>query len=75
MSKEEYNKKWIELNQKIQKLNKDRVNLYKQYQKEFGTLNLTIERSVSLYYDFNGDDIDLNEERKLVNQNKGETNE
>ena len=70
MSKEIYNKKWVELNQEIQKLNRDRVNLYKQYQKEFGPLNLTIDRNVSLYYDFNGNDIDLNKERKLVNQNK-----
>ena len=49
MSKEEYNKKWTELNQEIQKLNRDRVNLYKQYQKEFGTLNLSIDKTVSLY--------------------------
>ena len=59
MSKEEYNKKWTELNQEIQKLNRDRVNLYKQYQKEFGSLNLSVDRTVSLYYDFNGNDIDL----------------
>lgn len=59
MSEEEYNKKWTELNQEIQKLNRDRVNLYKQYQKEFEPLNLAIERTVSLYYDFNGNDIDL----------------
>tara|TARA_B100001057_G_scaffold397797_1_gene408098 strand:+ start:428 stop:619 length:192 start_codon:yes stop_codon:yes gene_type:complete len=59
MSKEEYNKKWTELNQEIQKLNRDRVNLYKQYQKEFGPLNLSIDRTVSVYYDFNGNDIDL----------------
>lgn len=65
MSKEEYNKKWVELNQEIQKLNKDRFNLYIEYQKEFGSLNLNIDRNVSLYYDFNGNDIDLNKERKL----------
>ena len=65
MSKEEYNKKWVELNQEIQKLNKDRFNLYIEYQKEFGPLNLNIDRNVSLYYDFNGNDIDLNKERKL----------
>ena len=59
MSKEEYNKKWTELNQKMQELNRDRVNLYKQYQKEFGSLNLSIDRTVSVYYDFNGNDIDL----------------
>ena len=59
MSKEEYNKKWTELNQEMQELNRDRVNLYKQYQKEFGSLNLSIDRTVSVYYDFNGNDIDL----------------
>tara|TARA_Y100001972_G_C7413004_1_gene213856 strand:- start:320 stop:505 length:186 start_codon:yes stop_codon:yes gene_type:complete len=61
MSKEEYNKKWVELNQEIQKLNRDRFNLYIQYQKEFGG---------DLDWSINWDD--LNKERKLVNQKKDE---
>ena len=61
MSKEEYNKKWVELNQEIEKLNRDRFNLYIQYQKEFGG---------DLDWSINWDD--LNKERKLVNQNKDE---
>jgi len=59
MSKEEYNKEWTELNKQIQALNEKRVKIYKRYKDKYGTLNLKIERNVSLYYDFNGIDIDI----------------
>lgn len=72
MNKEEYNKEWIDLSQQIQKLEKKRRKLYDSYEKEFGPLHLKIERGPSKYYDLSGVDIDLNEERKLVNQNKDE---
>jgi len=74
MSKEEYNKEWINLSQQLQKLEKKRRKLYDSYEKEFGPLNLKIERAPSKYYDFNGVDIDLNIERRkeIINQNKDE---
>lgn len=59
MDKEEYNIKWTELNQEIQKLNRERRKLYDDYVLEHGTLNLKIERSISVYYDLNGADIDI----------------
>jgi len=59
MNKEEYNIKWTELNQEIQKLNRERRKLYDDYVLEHGTLNLKIERSISAYYDLNGVDIDI----------------
>ena len=58
-SKEEYNTKWIEINQQIQKLNRERRELYDEYVLEHGTLNLIIERSISTYYDLNNNDIDI----------------
>ena len=59
MSKEEYNAKWIEINQEIQKLNRERRLLYDEYVLEHGILNLIIERSISTYYDLNNNDIDI----------------
>ena len=59
MSKEEYNSKWIEINQQIQKLNRERRELYDEYVLEHGTLNLIVERSISTYYDLNNNDIDI----------------
>ena len=59
ISKEEYNSKWIEINQQIQKLNRERRLLYDEYVLEYGTLNLIIERSISTYYDLNNNDIDI----------------
>jgi len=59
MTKEEYNKEWTELNKQIQALNEKRVKIYKRYKDKYGTLNLKIERNVSLYYDFDGIDIDI----------------
>ena len=59
MSKEEYNAKWIEINQQIQKLNRERRLLYDEYVLEHGILNLIIERSISTYYDLNNNDIDI----------------
>jgi hypothetical protein len=59
MNKEEYNIKWTELNQEIQKLNRERRKLYDDYVLEHGTLNLKIERNISVYYDLNGVDIDI----------------
>ena len=59
INKEEYNSKWIEINQQIQKLNRERRELYDDYVLEHGTLNLIIERSISTYYDLNNNDIDI----------------
>ena len=59
ISKEEYNAKWIEINQEIQKLNRERRLLYDEYVLEHGTLNLIVERSISTYYDLNNNDIDI----------------
>ena len=65
MSKEEYNKEWIDLSQQIQKLEKKRRKLYDSYEKEFGPLHLKIERGPSKYYDLNEVDIDLNKVFKI----------
>jgi hypothetical protein len=59
MSKEEINNKWVELNQQIQKLNRERRGLYDKYVQEYGPLNLKIERSPSIYYDLKNNDIDI----------------
>ena len=59
MNKEEYNAKWIDINQQIQKLNRERRELYDEYVLEHGTLNLIVERSISPYYDLNNNDIDI----------------
>ena len=59
MNKEEYNKEWIKLSQELQKLERKRVELYKAYQEEHGTLDFKIERSPSKYYDLNGVNIDI----------------
>mgnify|MGYP003335957251 CR=1 FL=1 len=59
INKEEYNSKWIEINQQIQKLNRERRELYDDYVLEHGTLNLIVERSISTYYDLNNNDIDI----------------
>ena len=59
INKEEYNSKWIEINQQIQKLNRERRELYDEYVLEHGTLNLIVERSISTYYDLNNNDIDI----------------
>lgn len=59
MTREEYNVKWVELNQEIQKLNRERRKLYDDHVLEHGTLDLKIERSISIYYDLNNNNIDI----------------
>ena len=59
MSKEEYNKEWIELSQKMQSLEIKRRELYNQLKKEFGPIDLKTENNPSIFYDLNRKDINI----------------
>lgn len=61
---EELNKEWTEICQQIQTLQRRRVQIYKEAEDlNPGSIQLKIERSPSIYYDLEGNDIDqyLNE--------------
>ena len=63
---EELNKEWTEICQQIQTLQKRRVQIYKEAEDlNPGSIQLKIERSPSIYYDFEGNDSDqyLNERK------------
>ena len=63
---EELNKEWTEICQQIQTLQRRRVQIYKEAEDlNPGSIQLKIERSPSLYYDLEGNDIDqyLNERK------------
>ena len=63
---EELNKEWTEICQQIQTLQKRRVQIYKEAEDlNPGSIQLKIERSPSIYYDLEGNDIDqyLNERK------------
>ena len=51
MTKEEYNKEWINLSQQMQSLEIKRRELYNQHKKEFGAIDLKTENVPSIYYD------------------------
>jgi hypothetical protein len=63
---EELNKEWTEICQQIQTLQRRRVQIYKEAEDlNPGSIQLKIERSPSIYYDLEGNDIDqyLNERK------------
>jgi hypothetical protein len=63
---EELNKEWTEVCQQIQTLQRRRVQIYKEAEDlNPGSIQLKIERSPSIYYDLEGNDIDqyLNERK------------
>ena len=63
---EELNKEWTEICQQIQTLQRRRVQIYKEAENlNPGLIQLKIERAPSIYFDFNGTDIDqfLNERK------------
>ena len=59
MTKDKYNKEWINLSQQMQKLERKRRELYDEYRKEFGPIDLKTDSAPSKYYDLNRVDIDL----------------
>ena len=63
---EDLNKEWTEICQQIQTLQRRRVQIYKEAEDlNPGSIQLKIERSPSIYYDLEGNDIDqyLNERK------------
>jgi hypothetical protein len=63
---EELNKEWTGICQQIQELQRRRVQIYKEAEDlNPGSIKLKIERSPSIYYDLEGNDID-----KYLNRRK-----
>lgn len=59
MSKDKYNKEWINLSQEMQLLETKRKVLYEKYREEYGSIDLETYSTPSIYSDLNRVNITL----------------
>jgi len=61
MSKEEFNKEWINLSQQMQRLERKRRELYDEYKKNFGSIDLKTDVVPSVSFKHDLDRVDISE--------------